>query len=552
METRLLAWRVGCALCAVTSAGAQSLATSEAPRAAVDRARVVAPVLDPIEGNFRLGTAPLAGGPRRASVAYDSSSDQYYTAWVDPLFQALQGRLVLSDGTPSTFVGAVPGAGPFSYAFDPQVAAVDAPTNRFAVVCVGGIVSGPYTLIAGISANGNGSSIAAVNGLGGVHEDPDVGGGPGGSDVIVVYRNVSAGKLQMAEFDMATMTTLGVVDLTTSANAREPAISSSGGSVGRYLAVWEVRTGGPNQTDVWGAVVDRDATLLAGPFTIADGSLHQRDPDVDGDGTNWWVAYERQEGAGSLDHDIICRRVTYHPSSGQVSVSSPAVVDAEAGVDEIDPAVTWMGESVLVAYLNQFSGAGTDYDVWVESMDTASCAPCEGASKITVSNNRELALGIGSQRSGGGPGSEALLVWMSQGLEGHIVQAQRYGAEDGVAASLGGRCGAGGVALASCGSVNGSSFGLELQNAAPNASALLVLGTEPGGFACGPCALKVRPVLNIPRITDSQGGALESFDIGEPAFVGLQLYSQWVVIAPGGCSAIPGVSFSSALATTWQ
>ena len=100
--------------------------------------------------------------------------------------------------------------------------------------------------------------------------------------------------------------------------------------------------------DLQQPVVDRDLNVLIAPFPITT-TDDAYNPDVDGDGTNWLVAYSR-------NGDIHCQSVAYDQGSGLVSVSSSTVVAGTAKVEQY-ATVAFMGESYLIGYRLLFGGS---------------------------------------------------------------------------------------------------------------------------------------------------------------------------------------------------
>jgi hypothetical protein len=300
-------------------------------------------------------------------------------------------------------------------------------------------------------------------------------------------------------------------------------------------------------------------------FPIAAAGSDEDLPDVDGDGTHWMVAWQRTNATG--DHDIVCRTVVYDPVSGTAALGAERVVEGDAGQDELEPAVAWMGESYLIGFVEQFAGA--DWDVFVRSVESIACQDCEGESLVFNPSTTEDAVAVASQRSGGADDDEALVAWItttdepstqygSPYLEAFAEQ-RLFRADDGQVVDLGGGCGAGGSASATCASTKERArFGLRLEGAAPGARAFLALGIAPLGGGCGPCRLATDPFALLPLRTDGVGAASISLPLPPSVSLpGTKFMAQWLVDAPNGCSALDAkaaflYSLSNALEITAQ
>jgi hypothetical protein len=117
---------------------------------------------------------------------------------------------------------------------------------------------------------------------------------------------------------------------------------------------------------------------------------------------------------------------------------------------------------------------------------------------------------------------------------------------------LGGGCGEGGFAAATCAIVGNQSFVANLRNATPGVAAFLVLGVAPAAFSCGPCQLIPLPLAALPAgFTSERGNAALSLPIpNAPGLLGATLLQQWITVAGTACPL--GIQLSNALQVQLQ
>jgi hypothetical protein len=481
-------------------------------------------------------------------AAYNATIDRYLVTWCQTgtLYPTVRTRLLTSAGSTTGSTGTIPVGGFFQEATAPSVAPVQTGLAMFVVVTIGGTGFARYTLASAVGATGAVLATREVAGFLDDHTSADVGGEvtAADDDVLIVFHNATQQKIELAEFNAATMTTLQRIDLASGPGLGRPSISKTGGQPDRYLVVWEQTTGG--NTDLYGAVVGRDLQVLASAFPIAQTAADEDDPDVDGDGTDWQVVYERESSENSGDNDILCRNVTFDPRSSSVYQGAAAVViEGSSAVEERDPAVVRSGESCAVGYSRHFGGI--DFDLFVESREVFQCLLCEGEFPWATTANTlegEIALASGPLDDGG------LIVWRAATATSSRILASVFVADDGTVRLLGGGCGPGGTNAITCAKVGVPSFGLRVQHAAPQSAGWLVLGLVGVAFNCGPCALVPNPTVVAPVTTDSNGNSQLTFALpANPSLRGTKLLSQWLTVAAGGCSTF-GLAFSDAIEIT--
>ena len=203
---------------------------------------------------------------------------------------------------------------------------------------------------------------------------------------------------------------------------------------------------------------------------------------------------------------------------------------------------------------------------WTSAVESIACQDCEGEFLVFNPPTTEDAVALASQRSGGADDDEALVAWITTtdqplplGLVEALAEQRLFRADDGQVVDLGGGCGAGGTASATCASTQERArFGLRLEGAAPGARAFLALGIAPLGAGCGPCRLATDPFALLPLRTDGVGAASISLPLPPSVSLpGTKFMAQWLVDAPNGCSALDAkaaflYSLSNALEITAQ
>ncbi|MEM7205951.1 MAG: hypothetical protein AAF628_37195 [Planctomycetota bacterium] len=501
-------------------------------------------------GGAPLGAIRTIANGWRPSVAYDAAADQYCVVWRvlaagAGLPDVIYGQRLDRVGNPVGSVFSIySGAG----VGEPRVADVGA-REAFVVLWSGRGGLQAATVRAATGA----VSAPAVAPTAGPVLSPDLANAVAGSDTAVAVW--SAGDevrgipvmldsaVQPPRFGAEQ--TIGAGTVTS-----RPSISQSGGTRGRYLVVWSSDsffTGQPE--DVVGAVIDAGANVLLPQFGIADTASDEANPHVDGNGNRWVVAYGEQSGPFFPSYGIRCRGVELDAFSGGVTITPQVALRDAQRVDWRVESVAWLGRSVLLGYSSSLSSA------YVQSVDPFTCRSCEGEFVLAGGSSPGTSVAIASQR-GTHPaaGDQAMVAWLSatSGSTGVSVAYQRFRADDGVTTDLGGGCGKGGTAFATCARMGNSSFAPQLRLAQPRRAAWLLLSGTRADFRCGPCTV----IPNAGRAflapaagggTDARGGARVRFQIPPwVALSGATFYQQWLV-ADDMAAPCVGLSLSNAL-----
>lgn len=374
------------------------------PAEFVDRAAYPL-VLDPLLSVFTVAAVDSEIEP---DVAYDESNDEYLVVWGRRTAGSNEvvGQRVSSSGA---LLGGMLPIETFE-GWDPAVGNVNL-TNAFLVVWTQNVDPGPApTLIYGRTVTAGTGALSGPFGvqLGDDSDEfkADVAGDRtlGSNRALVVF--------EQRDFGATTGTIQGVsVSVTAGADpvphtifdigtGSDPAVSKSGGSARDAMVVWE---GG---SEIAARGVSLDGTLLGPSFSVSNlTSLFEAEPDVDGDGSNWLVAYQGQVDLLSIERNIYCRPVTASGTNGLVRV-----VEAGTGIsnDEIQPAVGFGGLEYLVAW-SEPNG------LFMRSLLPDGLAGCEPKTTISGLSSKFAATQIATEASGSAslPGSRAMLVWQT-------------------------------------------------------------------------------------------------------------------------------------------
>ena len=365
------------------------------------------------------------------------------------------------------------------------------------------------------------------------------------NDALVVWTNFTRRRIDAAQVAVGATGVLTVFGTTTIASraspeaVHSPAISRTGGVSGRHLITWNLDIGVPDIA-IHSALVDRNLNVLdRKTLAILTTGLPNK-AVVDGDGTGWVVAYNRDEAGTILIHQVVCRGVTYDPTSQSLSFSSNEFSWGQLGVAEFPGAVAWLGPSAVVAY-------GNRTDNFLRSVDAFACTTCEGTVPVAVGG------GNSSTRVTRGAPGEALVAWASGTYGTTSLLVQPYVAQNGIVVDLGGGCG-GGAATHSCAVPGNAGYTMRLQGAPPLANTNLIVSPTRIDIGCGPCTVVPDPYTGFvfnSGSTTTEGGAVVSMPLPpDPTMTGLTFYQQWFVASPSG--ACQGLAVSNALEVTIQ
>lgn len=323
-----------------------------------------------------------------------------------------------------------------------------------------------------------------------------------------------------------------IVNVTTSGTGTGTVdIGRTGGASGHWLLVYP-RVVPPGIVRMYCRVWNGSAFATSESGSIAATTV----ATVDGDGTNWVVAYQVAEVPANGLFDIHARPVRRDGTT--TTLGTAVAVSALAGFDEYGPSVAWAGSSALVAYTTVLTP--TLQAASLASVDTIACTTCENTAFLDGSGT-DYRPRVASSSPNGQFGGVALAVW-SGGTTGG-VRAQAYQATDGSFAPLGGGCGTGGDAVGACAHSPNANFQLRLQGATASTATFAIVGDDTFGFACGPCDFVVDPFASIvlAATTSSLGTAELPVPIPSAA-AGRRFRVQWATL---GASCVNAVDLSN-------
>lgn len=314
--------------------------------------------------------------------------------------------------------------------------------------------------------------------------------------------------------------------VTSGSGDAQPAVSRSGGEAGRLLIAWTRSPAGVG--DLYGRVWQRGNTFATATTLLVNETLPCEMPAVDGDGNTWQLAYERTEVGGA--DDILARAVRF--DAGALAISGPEFVVNVPAITEAQPALAWLASSTLVTWTNSVGVSG--WDTYVRSLDPQSCTVCEGTFPLGITANREVDARVNGKFSAGSFGSrDAAMVWTSySGTPGDVL-FQRWRARHGAYTSLGGGCGTGGRATATCATNPNAAFRLRLVGGPPSTTVWGIFGFDRNDYVCTPCTLIPDPFTGVvwSQTTNAVGDV--SLNVPIPAGAGgVQFYLQYVNLQP--------------------
>ncbi|MEM7310914.1 MAG: hypothetical protein AAF682_29865 [Planctomycetota bacterium] len=511
-------------------------------------------VLDPLIGvAFTIGNE--GDRDRNPDVAYDAGLDRYLVIW-ERVFSA--DRVLLMSNFVSDLGTFVPGL-PITLndvSLNPSVATIVSEERYIVAYQQGPSVIGPWRIKATVVSN-TGVPLETIDVTGANNPtDPDVGGDrrPGGNEALLVWDDSDDGILgSMLSLDASG----GLVDgppfaiSATGLAADHPAVSKSSGDTGTFAVAWERDF--ITDTDIRVAAVTSAGTVGTEqliPFTLESESA----PDLDGDGEEWLLVYERTEELPNPERDILAQRLTVDATTLSFTVGAEIVVDANEQDDESDPAVAFTGQMFVVAYSDD-NNAFDFQSATVMERVTPEGDFCGLEEAFSTSSSENVRPSLASKFSGGQDGSDKLLaVWeeiasvfpLDSNVKGHLALGI---GEGGPVTDLGGGCGNGGTvdALGPF-ALGNQDFVLRLTGADPAATAcFLNIAVPAPPIVCGGCA--VTPfglTFALPIV-----GGQSLFSTGLPcdaSSIGATVQAQWTVF--GGVEAPcagPGLAFSNRL-----
>jgi hypothetical protein len=505
------------------------------PAAFVDRAAYPL-VLDPLIGSaFDI---PGSGDhdESRPDVAYDNGTGLYLVVWQREFSATdfdIHGQRVLTSGALTGGLIFVENASN-TYATSPTVAYV-ALTRHF-LVAWQEKTTGSYNIVSR-AVNGPDGALSSPLTLASSSADEfdaDAGGErtTADDDVLVVWERQDAGiyGAQVTVPVTGNPFIVGNFTITTDSRAYRPAISKSGGDDGRLLVAYNLLYAA-GDVDVYVALLDRNGALMDGPQGLVTSVDSESEPDVDGDGDTWIVAYVRSSGS---DSEVYCQRLLFNGFSSTLLYSTSAAITSDS-VNQYNPAVAWTPGKTFVAWQHEFDLFNSD--VYVRGIDPNDCGTCEATLPLDASTLWEGVPKLASQYSGGSTGDQVLATWYSGistlfGIDSADIEAQRLEAfGGGSVVNMGGGCGGGGsISTSGAVAAGNPSFKVLVSGADPLATlGLLVVKVPTAMYSCGACSVMLAPSqFSVPLFAGAGSQTVPlPCDLG---LVGAQLDTQWVVL----------------------
>ena len=538
------------------------------PSAYVDNAAYPL-VLDPLISTITsVNTSPAAD----PDVAFDETFDDYLVVWEHQFSQAdidVCGQKVDTAG--ALVATAIFITNEFGNEINPAVGNVDTGSDYFVAYQDGDSLFGPWNIRGRRVDGGTVTTTSALIDVAATTANeitPDVSGDnsaiSGVNDGVIVVFDDSTG-ISAVKVDLSSMTVVaGPITLDSSANATNPAISKSGGAVGRHMVVWQQDY--TTDRDVQGALVDRDLNVLDASISIAGGIPDDEfNADVDGDGDVFLAVFQEHEGGLTGPSDIYCRRFAWNGSSVNSS-GAAQVVEGAINVDERDPAIGNLGLKYVASWAAEDVLFPLDYDIAFLEINPDNCLAC-GVRQLSQGgaiNIVDIKPAIATRYSGRASNNpvtldQGLIVWMdaesAPPFDSNVVGNLYEAFDGGVVTNLGGACGNGGtngfngpVALGN------SNLRLTVTGASSNLTLVSIMFSN-STVPCGPCQIN----SSGPSFLSAFGtGGNSSFALPIPCntvFLGSQLYTQWASVFSGAnpCAILPAnlqMSFSNRLNVT--
>lgn len=525
--------------------------------------------LDPLLGTeFQVGT----GDNSDPDVAYDASNNVYLVVWqtrystfdIDVYGQRLNGN-----------TGANLGAA-FTLDFTtltctaPRVASVNS-TDQFLCVWQQGTGAfGPWDIAGrGVdAATGTRSGTVLVASTTDNETAPCISGEASSSvdnEALVGWRNTTSGGIQTRQVTVAASVdpapfaaTVGFGGLFSGT----PSMSKSGGTVGRHVVAWS-ESSLVGDSEIHAICVDRNLNVLGAELTVTTNTVSDSFPAVDGDGTNFVIAWQQAETAPR--YNVRMRGLRYNGTNLVNSLAERSLA-ATAGVDEATPDICYLGRKYGVVFRRE---AGTPlyddtYLQIVEGTNLELCGPrfqLDGLNGANA-NYENVMRCVGKYAGSGSTASDEGMIAFGEALNvppfSSIVVGQRFEGvgPGGSIVNLGGGCGTFGVHDTAGGgfALGNPGFTYRCSGIAPTDVTFLSLAFASPPIGCASCAL-VNPFVFMFILNPGTGTVSQVIPLTcDPTFLGLQLDSQWVGFntAAAPCPAAPGLSASNRLRCTLQ
>ncbi|MEO0649880.1 MAG: hypothetical protein AAFZ65_04305, partial [Planctomycetota bacterium] len=289
-------------------------------------------------------------------------------------------------------------------------------------------------------------------------------------------------------------------------------------------------------------------------------------PDVAAHINAFVLVYEREQIVGDGDAGIYARKLVYDwssPSGPGVILGSEVLVEDDLWDDEREPSVARSDSEWVVTWQDQF--VGSDYDIFVKSIDFDNLAPAEPESIVSsgtgTRNVPELASTIdaGYETFTALNGEADARVAIAYNVVGagapdqvkfHLWNGQDAGTTYEIG---GGSCtGAGSIGWGGSADMGSNEFWVTRSGADPSASLAWLNLANPGAATpCGACS--ILPLGLTYLVTPMGGFAQKYFSVpSNPGLQGAEVRFQWIVgpFSTFPCPSSYGFRFSDVLTLT--
>lgn len=376
-------------------------------------------------------------------------------------------------------------------------------------------------------------------------------------DAVVVWDDENVG-IRAVEVEVPSLTAVKVLTPKTLAPGAKPAntnpsVSRSGGAPRRIAVAYERSS---VLLSVQAYTMDLAAASTVSSFPR--GTF----PEVDGNGSEFVVVFQRQETVKPALGDIWCLSVKVPPVATQplLPIVAPRALGATTGQDEKHPAVAFVGGSYLAAW--SVVNTTDPYGKCRIQTLTPACSSC-GNGWLVNYGGRQRGVdwnAVASEYNSDAATTVRRARVMYDFYENHatgprsLVQKVNYEVVGGPKTTIVSGCGKGGslsvpepVAFAE--TITPTLSGADSTTTV--SLAMVGIPTSRVTFPCGPCTYLLG-VINFP-VPVSGGNAQWSLPIPcDAAFNNLELDLQYVVLTLGTspCSTLPNLSASNLLRVT--